>query len=249
MGAAAFFKILGQILQLLLALVELRDLDFELWRTEPLRADLVCFLLGITLVQLLEVRAHLVLNLRQQGFEFWLAVITSLGVLRFDLGRIYRHQFAAEELQLAAKQDKFTADRLDRLAVVAAEVSHRFEVRPQFAQQPDEFQIARRFPLQSPTGTHPVEITVEIEPEEIPWIIRWSSCLIELRLAKTGLAQIELPDKGFDEAHRIFRRDVIIQDLGQEQRLASITPSDVVHPGIGACQTNSSFATTTSSES
>src|SRR2546428_2644712 len=54
-------------------------------------------------------------------------------------------------------------------------------------------------------------------------------------------------DKGIDKAHRIFRRDVIIQDLGQEQRLAPITSSNVVHAGVGACQTNTVFATTTSS--
>src|SRR6266496_527545 len=192
--------------------------------------------------------AHLVLNLGQQCFEFPLAVIAPLGVLRLDLGRINRHQFSAKKLQLAAQQDKFTAHRLDRFAIVAAKVSDGFEVRPQFAQQPDQFQIARRLPLQAAAGTHPVEIAIEIEPQQISWIIGRPPSLIELCVGETGFAQIELPGEGIDETHRIFRRDVIIQDFGQQQRLASITSSNVVHAGIGACQTNIAFATITSSE-
>src|SRR5437762_1835435 len=188
------------------------------------------------------------LNLSQQPFELGLAVIAALGVLRLDLGRINRYQLPAEKLQLAAQQDKFTAHRLDRLSVVAPEVRDGFEIRSQLAQQPDQFQVARRLPLQPATGTHPVEITVEIEPQQISRIIRRSPRLLELRVGKTSFAQIKLPHKGIDKAHWIFRRDVIIQDLGQEQRLSPITASNIVHAGIRACQPNSAFATTTLSE-
>src|SRR5438874_7429258 len=79
-------------------------------------------------------------------FELCLAVIAALGVLRLDLGRINRYQFPAEKLQLAAQQDKLAPGRLDRPSVVAPEVRDGFEIRPQLAQQPDQFQVARRLP-------------------------------------------------------------------------------------------------------
>jgi hypothetical protein len=48
-------------------------------------------------------------------------------------------------------------------------------------------------------------------------------------LGETQRVQIEAGDEGVQEAHGIFRPDVILQPFGKEQRLGAVQSSPMVH--------------------
>ena len=66
----------------------------------------------------------------------------------FEFGAVNGHQFGAEQIEPARQEVEVLAQRLERLAVVLAEVGNRFEVRLQPARQPDEFQVATALAFQ-----------------------------------------------------------------------------------------------------
>ena len=74
-----------------------------------------------------------------------------------------RNHRSGEQAQLAAQHHKLGTHRLDRPAIVLAEVGNRLEVRRQPPGQPHQFGIALRFPLEAPARLHAVEIAVEID--------------------------------------------------------------------------------------
>ena len=92
--------------------------------------------------------------------------------------------------------------------------------------------VARRLRFQAAAGAHPVEVAIEIEPEQISRVVGRPSRLGHLRVAEAGLLQIELPDKSVKETDRALRRQINFQSLGQEQHLAPIRSSNVFNPGI-----------------
>lgn len=76
---------------------------------------------------------------------------------------VHRQQFAPEQIELAAQDDKGPEHRLEGGSVVAPEVRDGLEVRPQTAQQPDHLQIAQGLGFETPAGAHPVEIAVQVQ--------------------------------------------------------------------------------------
>ena len=67
-------------------------------------------------------------------------------------------------------------------------------------------------------------------------MVRRPSGVIEHGVFEAVGGEIELRDEGIDKAHRVLRRDVVIERLGQQQHLAPVASLNVVHAGPGACQ-------------
>jgi hypothetical protein len=85
--------------------------------------------------------------------------------------------------------------------------------------------------FQPPARTHPVQVAVEVEPQQIAGIIGRPARLRQRGVAEAEFLQREFLDKGVDETHRVLGRDVVVEDFGKEQALLARGSSNVVHAG------------------
>lgn len=119
-----------------------------------------------------------IVELRQVFFEPFVSgldVLVELGlgevarpaVHRLQPRAVHRQQLAPEQVELATQHHERAEHRLERGAVVAAEVGDGLEVGPQPAQQPDHLQIARRLGFQATALPHPVEVTVQVQLQHV----------------------------------------------------------------------------------
>ena len=82
------------------------------------------------------------------------------------------HQVAPNQAGSPTEPDKRAACRDKRCTVVSAKISDGFKVRSQSPQQPHDFDVALALSLQPPGGTNLLEITVEIEFEQVAGVVR-----------------------------------------------------------------------------
>ena len=150
---------------------------------------------------------------------------------RLEFAPVDGHQFRAEEIQPAAQQVEVLEQRLERRAVVPAEIRDGLEIRAHPAQQPDHFEIARRLGLQTPARTHAVQIAVEIELEQIRRVIRRPPRLLGLRAGETQRRKVEPLGVSVDEARRGVVTDVVLHAGREELDLGSIRAAQAAHGG------------------
>lgn len=74
-----------------------------------------------------------------------------------------------------------------------------------------------------------MEIAIEIKAQERARLIRRATGVSHDGFGKAQRVQIERADKGIDEAHRVLRRDIILDRLGQEQGLLAVHSADMIH--------------------
>ena len=99
---------------------------------------------------------------------------------RLDPGTIHRQQFAAEQVYLPAEQYEMAEHCAKRVAVIAAEVGNRLEVRLQVPQQPDHLDIAVGLAFQPSAGPDPIEVAVDVEFQQISGRVTWAPGLLRL---------------------------------------------------------------------
>src|SRR5206468_10788627 len=87
-------------------------------------------------------------------------------VHRFEFAAVDRNNGTGEEFEPTAKLDKLTTYRLDRRAIVLAEVGNRLEVRGEPPGQPHQLDITPRFPFQPPARLEAVEVAVEVNLQQ-----------------------------------------------------------------------------------
>ena len=121
------------------ALPEGRDLLLELGGRGPGRYGGFCL---VVCLQLVQVRRHLRVDLREQDTQLARAEVTVLGVLRPELAAVDGHQFAAEKVELPTEQGELAAHPFEGQSVILAEVGDGLEVGLEPTQQPDHFQVA-----------------------------------------------------------------------------------------------------------
>jgi hypothetical protein len=171
--------------------------------------------LGILTVEWLKVRLDLRVDLLDQPYERSLAEVPLLPVDGLTRAPVNRDQLSSKQVECFAQQRQLPADLLNGGSMVPAEVGDGLEVWSQLAQQPHQFQIPGRFLLQAPTGPNPIQI----ESQQVSRIITRPSCFSRHRPHEASRLQIELLDKGIQQAHRILFTDVIVDGFRQHVRL------------------------------
>ena len=99
--------------------------------------------------------------------------------------------------------NELKADATDSLTVVLSKISDSLEIRHQTSGQPHQLHVALCFPLKTPAGLNPVEVTVDVDLQQDrgmisrPTSIRWNGTF------KAQLDQIELIDENVDYTHEL----------------------------------------------
>ena len=131
-----------------------------------------------------------------------------------------RHKRAADKIKLAHDKHKGAVRGLERRPVLLAESGDRAIAGRQSLQQPDQFQIALRLPLQTARRAHLVEIAVQIKLQQIGRVVRrLAHSHTTLGMPKAELSKIERFHIALDRPHRIVRRHVIFNPRRQKARL------------------------------
>ena len=100
------------------------------------------------------------------------------------------------------------------------------------AQQPDHLDVALRFSLQTAARANPVEVTVDVEFEQVGWIKAGPAHRLGVHPGKAGGLQIEAIYKRFNEANRVVQPDIIVDRLRQEQKLRAVCAGEMRHDGL-----------------
>ena len=101
--------------------------------------------------------------------------VTVRAVDRLEPGPVNGDQLSAEQIQLATEKNKLPEDGLERMAVVLTEISNGLEVGLEVTKKPDHLQIASGLGLKPPAGAHAVDVAIDVELEQIGWVVTGAS--------------------------------------------------------------------------
>jgi len=88
---------------------------------------------------------------------------------------VHRQQLAAKQIKLEAEDYKGPEHWPESRAVVAPEIGNGLEVGLGASQEPDHLHIAVRLGFQAPARAHPVQVAVDVEPQQVGRIIARSA--------------------------------------------------------------------------
>jgi hypothetical protein len=103
------------------------------------------------------------------------------------------------------------------------------EVGSQATQQPDHLQIACGLRLEPPAGAHPIDVSINVELQQIGRIVARSTRVFRLNAPETGFLQVTLINERLNETHGIFSTDVIINCSRQKQSLVAVSALNMLH--------------------
>ena len=187
---------------------------------------------GITRVEALKVVVELGIGQPDELGQRCPREIAILVVHGLDPRAIHRQQLPAEQVQLAAQQHELAEHRAKGVAVIAAEIGDGLEVRLQVTQQPDHLDIAVGLGFQPSAGPDPVEVTVNVELQQIAGRIARAASLLRLNTSEPRGRKIKPINKSLDEPNRVLRADIVVQRFRQEQSLRSVLANEVRHATI-----------------
>src|SRR6266545_2979632 len=151
---------------------------------------------------------------------------------RLELTAIDRHQFTTEEIQLLTQQRKGTADLLDRLEVIFAKIGDRLEIRRELFEQPHELNIASRLAFEETRGAQSVEIAIDIQLEQISWMVGGTATWCSHGAEKAELVKLKLINKGINEADWIVVGDIFIERRRKEYECVTLDALDMRHASL-----------------
>jgi hypothetical protein len=147
-----------------------------------------------------------------------------------EFGAVDGDELTSEETELSAVDDELTSDTADGLGVVLAEVSDSLEVGRQTAQEPHEFNISIGISLELAAGADAVEVTVDVEAQEVGRVVGRTSPLKGDSMGEVQAFQVERGDEGVDEADGVVLADVVVEGFREEGQLVPVVAFDVPHP-------------------
>jgi hypothetical protein len=136
------------------------------------------------------------------------------------------HDGLREQVQLAAQHDELAAPLADGWPVVFAEVGNGLEVGHQANGQPHELDVALGLAFQAPAGLDAIEVPVDVDLELHRRVVRRPASRQWLVSFEPYLVQVELFDKGLDNANRVVGSNVVLQALRHQRDLRSILAFD-----------------------
>src|SRR6266550_2662789 len=177
----------------------------------------LCYRSGLSVrsVQLCQVACNAFLQLLHPRLELSVGEVLIAVVHRLELAAIDRHDGVGEEVQATTQDDKFFADLMNRLAVIFAKVGNGLEVRDQPTGEPNQFNIALRFPFQASARLNAVEVAINVDLEQCSGMVSRSTRYFGLHAVETQLLQIEFIDEDINDPDRIICRDVLVETFGE----------------------------------
>src|SRR3984893_1944406 len=146
-----------------------------------------------------------------------------LAGVAMEQGAIDRDKGSADKTELSCQKHETTVHRLQGLPVLLAEVGDRPITRLQVLEQPDQFQIAARFPLQPPRRPDLGDVAVKIKLQQVGWIIgRLPRSHDARRMPKAKLCKVERANKALDRPHRVVRPNIV---LNPRRKQAALIPA------------------------
>lgn len=103
-----------------------------------------------------------------------------------------------------------------------AKVGDGFVIRFQVPQQPDHFDVAVRLGFQPTARSHSIQISIQVELQQIGRIVTGTTRPLGLDAEKSGRLQIQPIDEGLDEPNRVAQANVIVHHFSQKQHLRPV---------------------------
>ena len=207
------------------AVLQGRDLRAQVVRARPVGAGLG----RILALELSEVAGDRVVDVPLQRGQAGRGIAPVAGIDRSELTAIDRQQLPAEEVEAPAEQDELPAHSLQGRRMVPAEIGDGLEVRGEPPQEPHQFDVAVGLLLQPAAGANAVEVAVQVEPEQVAGIVPRPPGLGRHGPLEAQSPQIEMGHKGLEEADGVVEGDVVVEHIGEEDRLGAIDAGDVRH--------------------
>ena len=160
-------------------------------------------------------------NLRRKGFL--------LAVAGTNLRAVHSKCLLAQQIQLRARLHKILEDRLDRLAVVLAEIRYRPEIGPQHIQQIKQLHISPAFRHEPPGGADPVQIAVDVELQHIARVIAGTARSRGHGAHKAQIFHEQTVYIRTDHPHGVIFFHQLVDAVGQKPRLLRCDAFDIAH--------------------
>jgi len=167
------------------------------------------------------------LDLRDAGPQLGRREVLVAAVDRLELAAVDGDQSVREQAHAAAEKDEAPAGRLDRCAIVAAEVGNRLEVGSQVAEQPDQLEVSLRLALQAPAGGNAVQVAVDVELQQCAWMVGRTPRLCRGSPLEPELGQVQPVDARLDDTNGVVLVDVVVDALRQQQSLTPVRALDI----------------------
>jgi hypothetical protein len=180
-------------------------------------------------IELVEIASQPRVTLGQRLVEPRLREVALPAVHRFDPRPVHGDQFAAEEVEIPAQGHELPKHLAEGVPVRAPEICDGLEVRRQPAKEPDHLDVAMGLGLQPPARPDAIQVTVDIELQEVAGTITGSARILGNRADETEFGEIEPRDESFNEAHRIVCTDIGLDRFRQKHQLRSINTRYVRH--------------------
>ena len=187
---------------------------------------------GVVFVKALEIFVEALVHRLDELRQRVLCKVAILVVDRFYPRPIHGQKLAPEQIELAAEHNELTKHSAESLAIVCAEIGDGLEVRLQGTQQPDDFDVAMTFGFQPPARPHAVEITVDVELQQVAGRIARPASLLRRYTGEPRHLEIKPTDEGINKANGIVRADVIVNGLRKQKVLGAIESRYVRHAAI-----------------
>ena len=160
-------------------------------------------------------------NLRRKGFF--------LAVAGTNLRAVHSKCLLAQQIQLRARLYKILEDRLDRLAVVLAEIRNRPEIGPQHIQQIKQLHISPAFRHEPPGGADPVQIAVDVELQHIARVIAGTARSRGHGAHKAQIFHEQTVYIRTDHPHGVVFFHQLVDAVGQKPRLLRYDALYIAH--------------------
>src|ERR1019366_2501800 len=146
-----------------------------------------------------------------------------LAGVAMEEGAVDRNKGSADKAELSCQQHETTVHRLQRLPVLLAEVGDCSITGLQVPEQPDQLQIATRFPLQPTRRPDLVDVAVKIELQQIGRIVgRLPHFHAAVRMTETEPGEVEGANEALDRTYRIARPYIVLNPGRKKTGLSAV---------------------------
>jgi len=176
------------------------------------------FVLLVGIFQLIQVTLH--------GLAFPNRLGTAHGA---ELRTVNRHPFAFYQSYLPRHPHQLRPRRSDRLAVHTTELGDGLVIRRQPSQQPHHFPVPPTLSLQPSRRAHLLQVSVQVQLQQIPRIVAGSSRLGRFSSHKTQCRYVQLCHERLNYSTDMIGRNQIVQRRWKQRLLPARFTLNIGH--------------------